>query len=411
MVERSTQTATRCHSGRLVIALALGTLVLSACATQGPQSPRAIHADTDVQSRFGNPEKSSGYTTVVPRAPVPLDLIADDAPEQYTVIKGDTLWDISDRFLKQPWLWPTIWDYNPQIANPHLIYPGDKIALQYIDGKPTLVLSRNGQRVPLNGDRTGAGGSGVANGTSRLSPQIRTESLNKAIPTIPGEAIRQFLVHPRVVAESEISDAPYVVAHHDNRLISAVGHKIYARGLSSRDHTQYGVFRRSKTLRDPMTREVLGFEVTHVADAQLQNLGDPSTLAITRNRMETIAGDILLPAGSEQATFNYVPRLPAIQGDGRIVSLVNAIAKTGRDQVVVLNLGERSGTQVGDVLAIETRGGSIVDTRGRRSFERVELPNYRTGVVMVFQTFDKVSYALVMESTRPIMANDIVTGL
>lgn len=394
--------------------------LLSACSLTGERHPKAVGsseaadgaplAEVSMDDRFSN--DTTAYTAVVPRASVPPEALDDDAPESYTVIKGDTLWDISDRFLKKPWLWPTIWNYNPQIANPHLIYPGDRIALEYVNGKPTLVLSRNGKRLPLNGSQRSAGtGPDTGSQTERLSPRIRVESLDDAVPTIPGESIQQFLVHPRVVAASEIEAAPYVVAHHDDRLISAVGHKVYARGLTSRDETQYAVFRRSKTLRDPVTREVLGYEVTHVADARLLNLGDPSTLAITRNRMETIAGDILLPAGMEQANYNYVPRLPAIRGEGRIVSLVNAIAKTGRDQVVVLNLGTRSGIQPGDILAIESRGGSMVDRRGKGRFERIRLPDYRSGVVMVFQAFDKVSYALVMESTRPVMVNDIITGL
>lgn len=319
-------------------------------------------------------------------------------------------------------MWTKIWNYNPQIHNPHLIFPGDVLALEYVNGRPTLVLTRNGQPVPLtttpalgaaNGAILDADGNPIPDsaGRTRLSPRIRSESLDDAIPTISGDSIRQFLVHPRVVDAKTIANAPYVVANHDNHLISSVGNRIYARGPMNRDQTNYGVFRRSKELRDPINGALLGYEVTHVADAKLLSTGDPSTLGITSNNMETIAGDILLATNDEVTAHNYVPRLPELRGEGRIVSLVNAISQTGRDQVIVLNVGTDSNIQEGDILAIETRGQQVVDQRGRRRHEHISLPNFRSGVIMVFKAFDKVSYALVMESTRPVLINDIVTGI
>jgi len=418
---------------RVALAVSL-TALLSACALNTGPNLQVVEAPEPVtaQDRFSDSGRSSSYSQVVPRAAIDAENIDVDAPDVYTVVKGDTLWDISDRFLKQPWLWPTVWDYNPQIANPHLIYPGDKIALEYINGKPTIVIARDGKVLPLNpapgtdtaASTAGAGASGSGsslNGgssisatslnTERLSPRIRAESLDDAIPMIPADAIQQFLVHPRVVPAEVIAKAPYIVGNYDGRLISAVGHQVYARGRMSREQTRFGVFRKTKQLRDPVTREVLGYEVAHVADAKLLNIGDPSTLGITSNKMETIAGDLLLPKTTDGISHTYVPRMPEIRGEGRIISLVNAISQTGSDQVVVLNLGDRSGIKIGDVLAVESRGGSIIDTRGRNSFERVRMPNTRTGVLMVFQTFDKVSYALVMESTRPVLLNDVVTGI
>jgi hypothetical protein len=339
----------------------------------------------------------------------------------YTVVRGDTLWDISDRFLKKPWLWTEIWGYNPQIYNPHLIYPGDVLALEYVNGKPTLVLTRNGTPIPRNAPALGAANPVVldadgnpiadAGARERLSPRIRSESLDDAIPTISGDSIQQFLVHPRVVDAATLERAPYIVGNYDNRLISAVGHQVFARGQMNRDQTNYGLYRRSKELRDPVNGALLGYEVTHVADAKLLNIGDPSTLAITRNKMETMAGDLLLPTNDGTITHTYVPRLPELRGDGRIVSLVNAISQSGRDQVIVLNVGTDSNIKEGDVLAIESRGNEIIDPLGRGGYEHVTLPNQRTGVVMVFKAFDKVSYGLVMESTRPVMVNDIITGI
>lgn len=380
------------------VALALGLTTLAACGTKNEplvamDAPAAAMATAE--DRFDD-----SYTTVVPRDSIDLD---PNAPDKYTVVKGDTLWDISDRFLKHAWLWPQMWEYNPQINNPHLIYPGDLISLEYVDGQPRMVIERDGTRISQSG-----GGSG----TERLSPRIRTESIADAIPTISGDAIASFLVHPRVVASEQLNNAPYVVGNYDGRLISAIGHQVYVRGELSREQPQYAVFRRSKELKDPQTQRTLGYEVTHVSDVKLMHLGDPSTLIVTSNKMETIAGDILLATNDDSVTANYKTRLPSLgDGEGRVVSLVNSITQSGRDQVVVINLGKNNKIQPGDVLAIESAGKKVVDVRGKRGYEEITTPTTRTGVVMVFKTFDEVSYALVMESTLPVRVNDGVTGI
>ncbi|NND90598.1 MAG: LysM peptidoglycan-binding domain-containing protein [Granulosicoccus sp.] len=408
-------------TARLTLAVCLSALFTACSFSKGP-SVVVVDAPAQINDRFDEDGLSNAtYTTVVPRAFIDVDNLDNEAPAEYTVVRGDTLWDISDRFLKKPWLWTEIWNYNPQIYNPHLIYPGDVLALEYVNGQPTLVLTRHGKPVPLNTPALGAAheqildsdGNPVGNSAARtrLSPRIRSESLDDAIPTIAADSIQQFLVHPRVVDASTIARAPYVVGNHDSRLISAVGHRVFARGQMNRDQTAYGIFRRNKELRDPTSNALLGYEVTHVADAKLLNVGEPSTLAITRNKMETMAGDLLLPTHEGSVAHAYVPRLPELKGEGRIVSLVNAISQTGRDQVIVLNIGSESSIQEGDVLAIESRGKRIIDPLGRGGYERLKLPNQRTGVVMVFKTFDKVSYGLVMESTRPVMVNDIITGI
>ena len=411
MAQRRIVLARRRQAAHALGALALSTL-LGACATGAP-APAVVETPSapSASDRFD----ANGATNVpgAPGAAAPVawidgDLLEVGAPETYTVVRGDTLWDISDRFLKDAWLWPTVWNYNPQIANPHLIYPGDEIALEYVDGRATLRLTRGGRTV--SGPPLGAAN---ASGVTKLSPRIRSESLDDAVPTIPGEAIRQFLVRPRVVDLETLRQAPYVlsIGNRDGHLIGATGNQIYARGDIRREQTRYGIYRRSETLIDPLSGELLGYEITHVADAKLLNTGDPARLAITSNELETIAGDILLPADDIDTRHVYEPRLPEIRGDGRVVSLVDAISRAGRDQVVVLNVGEESGVRTGDVLAIEQRGGEVIDRRGRGGRERVTLPNIRTGVVMVFRTFEKVSYALVMESTRPVSRNDIVTGI
>lgn len=406
-------------NARLTLAVGLSAL-LAACSFGPAPSAIVVDAPAQINDRFDEEGLSSAtYSTTVPRGYIAMDNLDANAPEIYTVVRGDTLWDISDRFLKKPWLWTEIWDYNPQIYNPHLIYPGDVLALEYVNGQPTLVLTRNGKPVPHSRPTLAAANAVDANGSPlagnggrlRLSPRIRAESLDSAIPTISGESIQQFLVHPRVVDAHTIKKSPYVVGNYDNRLISAVGHKVYVRGNMNRHQTSYGIFRQSKELRDPVNNALLGYEVKHVADAKLLNIGDPSTLGITSNKMETIAGDILLPVSDSGTTHTYTPRLPELRGEGRIVSLVNAISQTGRDQVVILNIGSNSNIQEGDVLAIEARGKTMIDPQGRGGYESVTMPNTRTGVAMVFKTFDKVSYALIMESTRPVMVNDIITGI
>ena len=389
-------------------------LALGGCSATGPAA--LVEERPDASSRFGADGAVDGYTAVVPRAYLSEADLDENAPNEYTVVRGDTLWDISDRFLKKPWLWVELWDYNPEIANPHLIYPGDVVALEYVGGEPTLVLSRNGRKIAPGGSRVGPDGepllgAALPEGVERLSPRVRSESLDAAIPTVPAETIRQFLVEPRVVALEEIRSAPYVVGNDDRRLMSALGQQVYARGDIDPSITRWGVYRKGDALVDPITSELLGHEIEHVADTTLLAVGDPSTLAITRNRLETIAGDILLPLDGGNAAATYTPRLPEIRGEGRIVSLVDAISQSGRNQVVVLNLGKRSGISPGDLLAIETYGEELVDPRGRGGFERVALPPTRKGVAMVFRAFDKVSYALVVESTRPVMENDAVTGI
>jgi len=395
------------------IAAALCSSLLSGCAiiellgsSDLETGPKAV----DRYSKQGDSVRvvDRNYTASIPQLGAAKG-IKEDNPGSYTVVQGDTLWDISGRFLEEPWLWREVWKANPAIKNPHLIYPGDQISLRYDEnGVPTLVVSRDGEEI-ADAMVFGENGQGAV---EKLSPRIREQSLKEAIPTIPGDAIRQFLKYPRVVSKKELEKAPYVIGNYEGRLTSAVGHEIYARGSVSRDRPSYGVFRPTKTLRDPGTNEVLGHEVEHVANARLLQPGDPSTLLITSNKMETISGDKLMVANQGFTPHHYIPRTPELQGgEGRVVSLVDAISQSGRNQVVVINLGDRAGIKIGDVLAVERRGGKMIDKYGDQRPSRVSIPNTRTGVVMVFQTYDQVSYALVMESTRPIQWNDVVTDI
>ena len=187
----------------------------------------------------------------------------DGHPDRYVVVKGDTLWDISERFLDNPWLWPEVWHVNPQIENPHLIYPGDIITLVYIDGKPQLRIQRG-------------------KGTFKLSPQARVERLDKAIPTIPVDAIQQFLSQPLVADQSTLMDAAYVVSSADEHLIVGMGDRIYVRGIAEEDGNRHHIFRPGGPYVDPETKEILGYEAMYLGDGTVDKFGDPSTLTLTR---------------------------------------------------------------------------------------------------------------------------------
>ncbi|QKQ28117.1 LysM peptidoglycan-binding domain-containing protein [Candidatus Reidiella endopervernicosa] len=308
-----------------------------------------------------------------------------DHPDRYVVVKGDTLWDISERFLMSPWLWPEVWQANPQIENPHLIYPGDVITLIYVQGKPKLVIER---KIP----------------TVKLSPQIRAQRIEQPIPLIPIDTIRQFLNENRVVGKNEFDNAPYVVAHDELRLATASGDKIYARGITSADQN-YSILRLGDAYTDPDSKELLGYEAVHVGNAKMLRSGDPATFKLSGTNREVQTGDHLLPILETPVLHNYLPHAPKTQIKGRIISIFDAVFQAGRDQVITINLGERDGMEIGHVLAIDRAGDEIVDSVKGGT---VQLPDEQSGLLMVFRTFEKVSYALILESSRAIHILDSV---
>jgi len=332
-------------------------LLLTSCAGKTfPIGPTLVAPEAQIVKV--RKHEGDSYSTSVPVPSLGAALaLNEDRPDSYTVVRGDTLWDISGKFLEEPWRWREVWGANPNIDNPHLIYPGDKLRITYDEsGRPKLVLNRNG--VDLNTFDVADKSNG---NVQRLSPRIRVESLEEAISTISSDQVRQFLAFPKVVSPSELAKAPYVLGNEDGRLASAVGQEIYARGDIANGQRGFGIFRHNKILRDPVTRETLGQEITHVANARLVQPGDPSTLVITKNYMETISGDRLLTSTAKFTPHQYIPRTPQFEGAGRVVSLVDAISRSGRNQVVVLNLGKRNEIKVGDVLAIERQVGRVYD--------------------------------------------------
>lgn len=330
--------------------------------------------------------------------------IREDTPESYIVKRGDTLWGIATLFLQDPWLWPQIWYFNPQIDNPHLIYPGDIITLVYVDGKPQLRLQRDGDTVITQIPSSAPGLQ-----TFKLSPRVRSESINSAIATVPLNAIRPFLVNPRVVSEEELEAAPYVLSSLDNHLANAAGNRIYVRGLKTANESRYNIFRPGKKFYDPDTNELLGMQTLKVSEAQLNQLGDPSTLTITNSLRETLNGDRILPAEQGRLDYNFIPKAPENNIEGKIISLVDSISYSSTNQIVVLNLGDNDGIDVGNVFAIDQTVPNVRDHwTSKRISPEVKIPELRIGLLMVFRVFDRVSYAIVVDAKRPITTKDMV---
>lgn len=376
----------------LLISMLILTLLGTACST----APKATDPVTNASSAPRSTTEPE-LTQLPPPAPVaPTIEIKPTAPQQYVVVKGDTLWDISSTFLQKPWYWPEIWQVNPQINNPHLIYPGDIISLVYIDGKPQLQIS-GGPRV----DRS-----------TRLSPEIRYAAFDKDDNAIPIQAIRQFIVRPQIVNEEVLSHAPYLVGSQDDRLIYGTDDIVYVRNLiDSISDNRYNVFRPGRPLRDPDTDELLGYEAILVGDAQVIKAGDPATIKLTRTEREALLGDRLLPPNHADDDQSYYPHAPSSQVNGRVVSLFNAISQIGQYQVGVLNLGARNGIEKGNVLATLKAGRTVRDPFADGNFTRkVTLPDERAGTMMVFRVFDKLSYGLVMDAQRPIHVGDAVVN-
>ena len=364
---------------------------LSGCAaTADEPAPQAPEPKPEA-STAAPPEPSSGGMAEPapgPAAAPAEPLLRPDYPEEYAVQKGDTLWDIASRFLEDPWRWPEIWYNNPQVENPHLIYPGDILTLTLIDGKPRLQVQQR------------------ARPTVKLSPKVRAEPLERAIPTLPLDAIQAFLRRPRVVEKGELDDAPYLVANADGRLLTGGGDQVYARGLGEAPEPSYHVVR----LGDPYTNpedpeDILGYEVRDVADARLVRGGDPATLDIVRSNFEVRIGDRLLSTGGEPPPTDFHPATPEKAVEGRIISVLDGVTQIGQHDVVVLDLGAEQGMERGHVLAVYQTGETIEDPRTE---EQVKLPDERAGTLMVFRTFDRLSYALVMGATRTMHVLDTV---
>lgn len=312
--------------------------------------------------------------------------LRSDAPVRHVVTPGDTLWGIASKFLNDPWRWPQIWGLNrEQVKNPHKIYPGDIVLLE---------KTPHGARLRLANEKA----------TVKLSPKIRIEKTGLlAIPSIPAAVIEPFLSQPIVINNNGLVNSPYVIGSSDDRVVLSAGDTIYTSYLPEDQGSSWQIFRPGKALRDPDANgEVLGYEATYLGDISVKVFDEISTATVTRFAQEIQKGDRLV-ASSGIIFNNYMPRAPEMFINGRIISVYGGVSEIGMGAIVTLNKGARDGLAMGHVLAVyrnnRTRGpdGNII-----------QLPGARTGLVFVFRVFEKVSYALVMQSTQYIQILDAV---
>jgi len=330
--------------------------------------------------------------------------VRPDHPKSYTVKTGDTLWGISSRFLEHPWQWQDIWQANPRIKNPDLIYPGDVLELVYVDGKPRL-------------RRTASRRSG---NTVKLSPQIRSD---QAIPAIPLAEIKPFLSRPVIIDPDELDNGPHVIAFPDGNLVGGEGMRAYVHGLAKSPVPHWDILRRGKTYYDEDSDELLGYAARPVGTATLTRATMPSTVRVDTTEIEVRIGDRLVPHNNTVNPPYFFPKPPERPMDGRVLDAYDTLSMVGRNQIVLISLGAEDGLEAGDVLLINNIGPTVRDKVGPLEEQRVgdevggvprwslippeiRLPDERAGAAMVFQVYDKLSVALIMESTRPIRFGD-----
>ena len=383
----------------------LGSVTLICAALASPLALAQSHPVTDSQRATAQQVAAQG---------VPLAELAPGAPDTYVVKSGDTLWDISGMYLKRPWRWPELWGMNLQaIRNPHLIFPGQ-----------TLHLDKNGGFARL---RTSAPG---ALETVRVSPRTRSDSLSEsALPTLKSHLIEPFLVEPLVVDADTLRQAPRIVGTTEDRVLMSTSDRIYARADAASpmraepgEPRRYRIFRDAIALKDPMTGDILGYEAQYLGQAVMvrgEGFEDsangkggitsdyvPATLDITSIKEEIRAGDRLLPAPPRTFT-SYVPHAPQTDVDARVISIYgsSAVANAAQNNVIAINRGVQDGVEVGHVLNLLTKGSRIRDTTAEQRSE-IKLPSESNGMAMVFRTFDRVSYALILDVRTPVRAGD-----
>jgi LysM repeat protein len=394
--------------GHQIFALTLTLAALAGCQTDRP-APAPVPVATAESTVEGTvvgddrtameaavdagPSSAAVKTEAASGAPA----LNPNAPDSYVVKRGDTLWGIAKVFLRDPWYWPEIWQVNPQVQNPHLIYPGDTLRLVYIDGRPTIMLQR--------GD------------AARVLPRVRSQPLEGAVTTIPYETVAAFMSKPSVLTTEQIKDAPYVLATRDLHVAMADGDTLYARGFTGPVElgTHYNVVHVGDALRDPDDNRVVGYDGIFTGAGHVTRGGDPTTLIMTESARETEAGDKLF-AGGVDVPLDFIPSAPKATTNGRIMAVSNGVTVIGQYQVVVINRGAADGLAPGNVLAVFHSGDVIADTANkgflngmsRLAAAHVKLPDERTGTFMVFKTFDHLSYGLIMEATNVIRVADLV---
>jgi LysM repeat protein len=345
-----------------------------------------------------------GTAQQVAQTGVPLSELAANAPDSYTVKRGDTLWDISRLFLKSPWRWPELWGMNlDQIRNPHLIYPGQILFLDKSGGRARL---RVGQQVGPDG-------------TLKLSPRVRSSALGDgAIPSIPFHLIEPFLNEAVIFQGNELETAPRIVATQEGRVLLSRGDTAYVRGELAQQR-EFRIFREAKPLRDPSTKEILGYEANYVGSAEYQRQGEtrtgadgkpeivPATFTVTSIKQEAGVGDRLAPSPAREFS-NYAPHAPQGPTSGQIVGIYGDSLTAGQNQIVSLNKGAADGMERGHVLALWRTGSRVID-KTDASRPTIKLPDERHGMLFVFRVFDRMSYALILSVRDPVKPGDSFT--
>ncbi|MCA3237370.1 MAG: LysM peptidoglycan-binding domain-containing protein [Curvibacter sp.] len=410
-------------SARVSIITALGLLSLPVWSQKFPNLPISAEQNATAQK--------------VAQGGVPLSELVPNAPDTYVVKSGNTLWAISKLYLRSPWRWPELWGMNlEEIRNPHLIFPGQTLYLLKRDGRAMLTGT------PPTSAPSGPGGAPAAASeagrletrssapeTVRLSPRIRFENPRSPLSTVQVSAIEPFLAEPLIVEENELRHAPRIVAAGENRVIIGRGDRVYARGPAGApllDDTQkikqFRIFRNAKALRDPETSEVLGYEAEFLGKAALarsegsteiaaagRKVGTarvPATIDVTLAKSEILVGDRMV-AEPEREFLNFVPRAPGKQVTARIVSIYGSttVVNATENEVVVLNRGRRDGIESGHVLAILKDGAQLVDTTDPAR-PLIKLPDERSGLLMVFRVYEKLSYGLILDTSEPVGVGD-----
>jgi hypothetical protein len=372
-------------------AVALATLVAGCSSSPSasdaePYDAPAASSSTSSGSSSISPTSSNAEASkpVLQRINEPVPLAAGH-PNEYVVQVGDTLWDIAATFLKDPWYWPEIWYVNPEIENPHLIYPGDVLGLVTIDGSPRI--------------------TNVRTSTYRMSPQARVTPLTESINSVPFEAISSFLSVGAVLEKNQIEAMPYIVSSRGEHLITAAGNSVYVRGADdAAPGTRFHIVHLGDDLRDPDNNDLLGRHGLLVGKGTLRVSGDPGTFALTNTTREILEGDKLIPE-IVNIPLNYFPKAPSSNINGRIMAVVGGVTQIGQYQVVIVNRGTDHGLSDGDVLSIFQTGQQVKD---QTAGGKVTLPDEHAGTMMIFKSYSRISYGLVMEATLPIHVLDAV---
>jgi hypothetical protein len=365
-------------------------LTLAGCGGNQPayetseSAPVSTSGSSSANAGQGSYSEPAQYEPALERIDEPVPL-AQGHPNEYVVQVGDTLWDIAGTFLKDPWFWPEIWYVNPEIVNPHLIYPGDVLGLVYIDGQPRI--------------------TNVRASTYRMSPQARVTPLTEAIVSIPYEEVAAFLSSGVILEKRQADSLPYLLETRGDHLVASAGNEIYVRGITdTTPGKRYQLVHIGDPLHDPDDNRLIGYQGIPVGDGRLRRGGDPATVALTDTFREAIPGDRLIPE-DDDIPLNFFPRAPSTEVDGRIISVVGGVTQIGQYMVVVLNRGTNHGLSTGDVLSVFQTGEEVDDRFGGG---KVTLPEEQAGTVMVFKTFDRISYGLVMEATQAIHIHDTI---